>query len=135
MTDETQLEVGDALIVIRDDDGAAYAVPVSEMEQFRLPLERRTALATRLREQGMTGAPPLYEVDPGALASYRLTQDEWTRLEATLHEKRSDVGGFEFKGQFPDWVAVSPRVPGARVARSHVHTLPSWYWFNPRARK
>jgi hypothetical protein len=130
MSDPARRANADAQLVIRDDDGAAYAIPVGEVERYRMTPERRALVAAQLREQGTEGEAPIYEVDMSSLARYRLSQNEWTRLEATLHESSGDMRGFVSQGGLPDCVAVAPHLPGAATARSHVHTLPSWYWFN-----
>lgn len=128
MSGSEQGAIGEFLVVIRDDDGSAYAVPRAAMERFRMTPERRALVAGHLRAQGadVGGGVPLYEVDPADLVPYRLSKDEWTRLDAMLHDADGDSQGFISGAHLPAWVAVAPRLLAAE--RPHVHTLPAWYW-------
>src|SRR5262245_34737608 len=107
---------GDDLIVIRDDDGVAYAVPRIEMERFRMTPQRQSLIAAQLLTQAATSGgvqlpidePPVYEVDLSELAPFRLSRAAWTRLESALYGGTSDVQGFESGQLRPSWVALAP---------------------------
>lgn len=124
----------DDLIIIRDDDGVAYAVPRREMERFRMTPERHARVTAQLRAQAASAGLPqhalgdalVYEVDTADLAPYRLNKEAWTRLDAALHGEGSEVRGFESGRQAPSWVAVARA--GHAAPSSHVHTYPAWYW-------
>ena len=103
--------------LIRDADGAAYAVPVTVLEARRLTPTERAALEARARElAGSDPAPAaplpaegdLYTLTPADLAPYRLSDEERAALDAPAADDDAEVQGFQYIGQFPGWVAVAP---------------------------
>jgi hypothetical protein len=90
----------------------AYAVPAAVLDRYRVEPERRAGVEEDLRGHGGGAIPAeatLYELPLEALAAYRLSDEEWTALEAQMPagEGQDTSGYFKYAPNQPKGEAIS----------------------------
>jgi len=105
MTNEPGRSASDSAerVLLRDPDGAAYAVPLAVLEAHRLTPAQRAELDAQLQDiagyRAETAPPPdaaLYALTPEELTPYRLSDAERDAREARGAAHDRDVQGYVY---------------------------------------